>query len=110
MRDYPGDELMRATMIRSRRKRGRRTKGDEVEAPMGKVTLEMYMDEKYPQSRSTSSRFTNDDLTLFKEHVASLKQLKSKRVCVLCGKDCYFDCGKCKKYMCIKSGRCFSTM
>ena len=81
-----------------------------MEAPDGKVTLEKYMSEKYPQSRSTSSRFTNDDLSLFKDHVASLEQVKSNHVCVVCGKDCYFKCGKCKKHMCVKKGRSLNTM
>ena len=108
--DYAGDQLMRGATVRVKRRRGRRAKYDEVEAPEGRVTLEGYMSEKYPQSRSTSSRFTNEDLSLFKEHVASIECIKWKHVCVVCGKDCHFKCGKCDKHMCFKKGSKLNTM
>jgi hypothetical protein len=99
---YPGDANFRATTNRNMRKRG--TKSDQP--AIGKVTLDDFIDTKFPKLRSDPQRFCNDDLSDLREHINKMKFVGHQpRTCVVCGKQrCHWYCTICNKYMCFRTG------
>jgi hypothetical protein len=113
---YPGDNQFHSYKQLNKKQRARRMAALE-EAKDGKrrVSYSCWSDEKFPRSRSATTRLCSDDIGLLKEHLASFKGSTDKAgrgKCVVCGKMCFWKCTLCpgQPRMCLKENRSGNKM
>ena len=99
--EYPGDEFLRSTTMRSKSRRGKRKRVSQKKGDghydYG-VTYEQYVEQLGETTPGVPKRFCNDAVGSFKSHFHSMICRKSSVLCAVCGKGgAYWQCGICDK-------------
>jgi hypothetical protein len=106
---YPGDDKLRNTTQKNKRKRGSIEVGViECEDHVKRISYSQYLDEKQPRG-AKKARLCAGNMTLLKEHLNSMKRVHLAS-CQMCGKKTYMECQICKKHVCFKSGKNMTSL
>ena len=100
---------------RNKKKRKRGVNDNEVERCNDdklRVSYRQFCTAREPRSTRANPvkpRLCGDDLTLLKEHLNSYEKCGGGK-CEICGANCYYKCGICKKRTCFKKDNSMTSI